>query len=67
MKSHYKTPSEIAVTGFKALVDKLGPGGALSFINQYEAGAGDYTKERRKTFKGMTLSQMKKRLGSRVS
>jgi hypothetical protein len=67
MKTHYKTPNEIAITGFRALVEKLGPGGALSFINQYETGAGDYTKERRTILKGITLSSIKKNFGLRVS
>ncbi len=60
----YRTPHELAVLGFEALVQKLGPDGALRFINMYERGSGDYTKERRRILRGVTLEKMK---GSLVS
>ncbi|MDE0553338.1 MAG: hypothetical protein OXI24_03930 [Candidatus Poribacteria bacterium] len=37
---------QILELGFKALIDKLGPDGMVRFIHQFEAGRGDYTKER---------------------
>jgi hypothetical protein len=37
----YRTPHVIAVEGVEALVEKLGPGGALQFIYQSETGRGD--------------------------
>jgi len=54
----YKTGYEISQLGFSALVNKLGAGGALQFILQYERGAGDYTKERKRIFRGKKLEQM---------
>ena len=63
MKAHtYQTPYEIAVQGFAALVDKLGPGGALQFIHQFEQGHGDYTKERRAILNGVTLKKLRAEL-----
>lgn len=61
-KSAYKTPHEISVLGFQALVEKLGPGGALRFLNQYEKGRGDYTRERRQILKGVRLADLRKAL-----
>ena len=40
------TDEQILELGFKALVDKLGPDGMVRFIHQFQAGTGDYTKER---------------------
>ena len=58
----YRTPHELAVQGFDALVRELGPGAAVQFINLYERGAGDYTAERRKILRGVTLEDMQKAL-----
>lgn len=43
-----KTMSEVRETGWKALVDRLGMGGATLFIPEYEKGFGDDTEERKK-------------------
>jgi hypothetical protein len=56
------TPHEISGKGFDALVKELGPGAALQFINQYETGAGDYTKERKKLFHKTSLDGIKQNL-----
>jgi hypothetical protein len=39
---------EIRTIGFDALVRELGPAGAIRFIQQYESGHGDYTRNRKK-------------------
>lgn len=46
MDAHTMTDEQILELGFKALVDKLGPVGMVRFIHQFQAGIGDYTKER---------------------
>jgi hypothetical protein len=61
----YQTPHEIAVQGFAALVEKLGPGGALQFIHQFETGRGDYTKERRAILRGVTFKKLRAELLAR--
>jgi hypothetical protein len=38
--------TEIRKTGYKALVDALGVVGMLRFLQQLDAGTGDYTQER---------------------
>jgi hypothetical protein len=38
--------SEIRKTGLQALREALGPVGMVRFIQQYENGHGDYTKEK---------------------
>jgi hypothetical protein len=38
--------SEIRKTGLQALREALGPVGMVRFIQQYENGYGDYTKEK---------------------
>ena len=39
-------PTEVRTVGLKALSDALGPVGMAKFIQQYDSGNGDYTKER---------------------
>ena len=39
-------PIEIRNVGIKALQEALGPGGMVKFIQQYDMGYGDYTKEK---------------------
>lgn len=41
------TLSEIRTAGLAALVQSLGPVGMVRFMQQYDSGIGDYTKERR--------------------
>ncbi len=63
MKAHtYQTPHEIAVRGFAVLVEKLGPGGAVQFVHQFERGRRNYTKERTAILKGVTLQKLRSEL-----
>lgn len=39
-------PIEIRTVGIQALKDALGPVGMVRFIQQYDLGYGDYTKEK---------------------
>ncbi len=41
-------PVQIRKLGLKALVETLGPVGMVYFLNFYELGISDYTKERKK-------------------
>ncbi len=49
---------ELVTRGWNALVEKLGITEATRFILQYQGGAGDYTKDRRKHLQKMTLQQL---------
>ena len=48
MTTETLTLYEIRTIGFEALLRELGPAGAIRFIQQYESGHGDYTRNRRK-------------------
>ena len=54
----YRTPQKVADLGFRALVQKLGPGGAIEFVHQYEVGEGNYTKERKKILSDFKLETL---------
>lgn len=45
-KVNLNNPREIWIVGNNALNEALGPIGAVRFIQQYDLGHGDYTKER---------------------
>jgi hypothetical protein len=46
MTSTIANPVELRRRGFQALVKELGWVNALRFLREYEAGAGDYVRER---------------------
>ena len=46
MNTEYLTLHEIRTIGFEALLRELGPAGAIRFLQQYETGRGDYSKDR---------------------
>lgn len=48
MKTDTLSFYEIRTIGFEALLRELSPAGAIRFIQQYETGHGDYTRDRRK-------------------
>ena len=48
MKTDTLSFYEIRASGFEALLRELGLAGAIRFIQQYETGHGDYTRDRRK-------------------
>ena len=48
MNTDYMTLQEIRTIGFEVLLRELGPAGTIRFIQQYETGSGDYTRNRRK-------------------
>ncbi|MHB8336550.1 MAG: hypothetical protein ACYC49_02460 [Ignavibacteriaceae bacterium] len=52
------TLAEIRMKGWEALVKELGYSGATKFILQFETGEGDYTKERQKFLKNVSLENI---------
>jgi hypothetical protein len=48
MKTETLSFYEIRTIGFEALLRELGPAGAIRFIQQYETGQGNYTRDRKK-------------------
>jgi tRNA A37 N6-isopentenylltransferase MiaA len=49
------SPSSIRKLGLKALAESLGPVGMARFLQQFETGSGDYTKERKKWLRDMDV------------
>lgn len=49
------TPAQIRSKGIRALVEALGPVGMARFLQQFDTGSGDYTKERERWLRGITL------------
>jgi len=53
-----KNPTVIRKAGMDALVKELGVAGAISFLQQYDRGEGDYTKERTEIYKDMSVDDI---------
>lgn len=53
----YMTDEEIRREGFDALLERLGPAGAIRFIQQYEQGRGDYTRDRDQWLDSITVDE----------
>lgn len=52
------TLNEIRERGYAALVRELGPVGYVRFIQQFETGKGDFTKERQAWAESLTTDQL---------
>jgi hypothetical protein len=52
------TQSQIMQIGIEALAKCLGPAGMLRFMQQYNQGSGDYTRDRDKILGNPTLSEI---------
>ncbi|HSG38058.1 MAG TPA: hypothetical protein VLE27_00350 [Thermoanaerobaculia bacterium] len=50
--------SEITEEGIRLLVREMGAADAARFISQFTTGFGDYTKERKELFKGLTIEEL---------
>ena len=59
------TPAEIRERGIEALVKALGTVGLVRFLQQFEMGSGDYTRDRGEWLKGLTVSHVLKEIGIR--
>jgi len=57
------TGEQIRVRGLAALQRELGRAGLVRFLQHYERGAGDYTRERAKLLKSLTMDDLRKRAG----
>lgn len=55
-------PITIRKLGLEALAKKLGPIGMVRFLQQFETGRGDYTRERKKWLKDIDVKTMAKEI-----
>lgn len=62
MTATYLTLSEIRTLGFEALLRELGPAGTIRFLQQYEMGRGDYTRDRRKWLPKKSVREIGKQI-----
>lgn len=52
------SPAAVRKLGLEALAKALGPVGMVRFLQQFETGAGDYTKEREEWLKGIDVKSI---------
>jgi len=65
MSTQTLDPITIRKIGFQALAKALGPIGMVRFLQQFEAGAGDYTKERDQWLKDMEIKTIVREIKGR--
>jgi hypothetical protein len=53
-----KTIQEIRELGLAALRERLGRAGMIRFLQEFEAGKGDYARERHNWVDGMSMEQL---------
>lgn len=58
MKSEGLTDAEIRAIGWEALIEKLGPAGALRFAMQTEHGYGDYSELRHRLLGSLSVDEL---------
>jgi hypothetical protein len=58
MSTLMMSPAIIRKAGLEAVAKKLGPLGMVRFLQQFESGRGDYTKERDQWFKDMDMQEI---------
>ena len=56
------TNAEIRARGWDALVESLGPSGALRFAMQTERGSGDYAARRHRMLGGLSVDRLLARM-----
>ena len=68
MTTQSMSPADIRKVGLEAVAKKLGPVGMVRFLQQFETGYGDYTKERLQWLKDMDIhdivTEIKKKITS---
>jgi hypothetical protein len=62
MSSARMTDAEIRALGWQALIDRLGPSGALRFAMQTERGYGDYAALRHRMLGSLSVQQLLSRM-----
>lgn len=58
MNTQTMSPAVIRKTGLEAVAKKLGPLGMVRFLQQFETGLGDYTKERSQWLKDLEINEI---------
>ena len=58
MSTSRLTNAKIRARGWEALVERLGPSGALRFAMQTERGRGDYAERRHRMLGGLSVDKL---------
>lgn len=58
MQMQTMSPNQLRKAGLAALAKSLGPAGMARFIQQYDVGIGDYTKDRSNWLNDMSLDEI---------
>lgn len=58
MTTNVQPISEVTQRGTSALIKEIGVVDTIRFLNQFRAGSGNYTMERDKLFKGMSVKDI---------
>ncbi|MGI6490937.1 MAG: hypothetical protein ACOX0T_00740 [Pelotomaculum sp.] len=58
MQMQTMSPNQLRKAGLAALAKSLGPAGMARFIQQYDVGMGDYTKDRSNWLNDMSLDEI---------
>ena len=64
MELQKATAMQIRNRGVEALAEALGPVGMVRFLQQFDTGSGDYTRDRRQWLKDFTVRGVVKELKS---
>ncbi len=65
MKAQQANPAILRKLGLEALCKSLGPIGMVRFLQQYETGTGDYTRERDLWLKDINIESIAMELRNR--
>jgi len=65
MTTQTMSPAVIRKAGLEAVAKKLGPIGMVRFLQQFEIGFGDYTKDRSQWLKDMNTQEIVKEIKKR--
>lgn len=65
MTNQPQNPLTIQRLGTQALIEKLGIAGAISFLQQFDRGHGDYTRDRHEWQDTLTIEQVVREIRER--
>ena len=65
MSTAHLSPNDIRRAGLAALMRDLGPAGMIRFLQQFETGSGDYTKDRDTWLDGQEIDEIVARIRRR--
>lgn len=65
MNAHTMSLEEIRITGMEALARELGIVGMIRFLQQFETGHGDYSKDRHQWLDDQNMDSVIKRIQER--